>query len=174
MIKTALILLISFALYFTTWEEYINYEGRFRILTPGALTLKVDTVETAVGKIAYHTFYLQTMEKGADNLFYMVSYCDYPENTFPTDSTALIEAFFQNTVEAAGESVKGNVMYASDFQLQDFPGKIWRIDYLDGKAVIKTKALLVNDRFYSIQTISHRDKNINHDGEKFLESFRIL
>jgi hypothetical protein len=160
--------------YFSAPQEFTSLEGRFRIVVPGELTEKVDSVETKVGKIAYHTFFLQTQEKDADNLFYMVSYCDYPEGIVFADSLGLVAEFFQSTMETAAESVNGKILYCTDIQLGNYPGKYWRIDYLDGKVVIKTKAYLAGNRFYSVQTISYQEKNINATGDQFFDSFRIL
>ncbi len=172
--KTFVFLLLPSLLYFSQTKEFTSVEGRFRIIVPGDLTEKLDSVETKIGKMAYHTFFLQTQEKDADNLFYMVSYCDYPAGIIFTDSVGLVEEFFQSTMETATESVNGKILYSSDIQLGKYPGKYWRIDYLDGKAVIKTKAYLAGNRFYSVQTISYQEKNINAAGDQFFDSFRIF
>jgi hypothetical protein len=156
------------------WQEHINLEGRFHIMLPGSFTEKVDSVKTDIGTLAYHTFFLQTDEKTADNLFYMVSYCDYPASMVFADSVGLAEEFFQSTIESAAEAVKGTVAYSSDIQLDKYPGKQWRIDYLDGKAVIKNRAYLVGSRYYSLQTIAYKEKSLNNDGTKFFDSFRLL
>ena len=124
--------------------------------------------------MAYHTFFLQTNDTAADNLFYMVSYCDYPPNMVFADSVGLSEEFFQTTIEAAAESVKGAVAYSSDISLGKHPGKTWRIDYLEGKAVIKNRAYLVGNRYYQLQTISWKEKSLNSDGTRFFDSFRLL
>ena len=149
-------------------------EGRFKILLPGSFTEKIDSVKTDVGHLVYHTFFLQNEEESAENLFYMVSYCDYPPSVVFADSTGLVEDFFKNTIEAAAETVKGEVAYSADIQLDTHPGKQWRIDYLDGKAVIKTRAYLVGSRFYSMQTIAWKVKSLNADGTRFFDSFKLL
>jgi hypothetical protein len=104
----------------------------------------------------------------------MVSYCDYPEGTFPADSTALLEEFFATTIEAATTAVDGEMIYTTDIQLKDHPGKFWRINYLDDKAVIKTKAYMVGDRYYAVQVISYQEGNINNAANRFFDSFRLL
>lgn len=172
--KSLFLLFINTIFLWTGWQEYTSLEGRFRILTPGEITQKVDTVSTEVGTIAYHTFYYQSPAKDADNLFYMVSYCDYPEGTFPADSTALLEEFFATTIEAATTAVDGKMIYTTDIQLENHPGKFWRINYLDDKAVIKTKAFMVGDRYYAVQVISYQEGNINEAANRFFDSFHLL
>jgi hypothetical protein len=171
------IILISSLAFFwlAQWHEFSSLEGRFKVLAPGKMVEKVDTSETAIGKLAYHVFFYQPAEEDADNLFYAVHYCQYPEGMLSADTTGLIEDFFESTMESAAESVGGEVMYSNDIQLDNIhPGKLWRIDFNGGKAVVKSKAYVVNDRFYMVQTVSKQEKNINLDAEKFLDSFKVF
>ena len=156
------------------WETYLSYDGRFSVAVPGILQEKIDSVQTDLGKMAYHTFFLQQETETADNHVYMVNYCDYPEGIVFADSSGLVADFFRHTMEAAAESVNGEVLYSSDLELNGYPGKLWRIDYLDGNAVIKTKAYLIENRYYAIQTISGKDKNLNLSTERFFDSFKLL
>ncbi|GJM32482.1 MAG: hypothetical protein DHS20C18_14830 [Saprospiraceae bacterium] len=156
------------------WQELISYEGKFRLLVPGTVQLKTDSITTEIGNLAYHTFVYQPEEKTADNLLYLLSYCDYPINTVHSDSTELVSEFFDATVETAVTSVHGVLLYNDELFLKKYPGRIWRIDYLDGKAVIKNRAFLVNSRFYSLRTISLKEKNLNPSSDQFFESFHIL
>lgn len=156
------------------WKEFNHPEGNFKILAPQAFTEKTDSVETALGKLAYHTYFIQTDEKLDENLFYMVSYCDYPSGVVFADSSGLTGEFFDATMEEAADAVGGKVLYSADVQLDGNPGRHWRIDYLDGKAVIKTKAFLVKNRFYSLQIIAYKEKSLNNDAERFFNSFRLL
>jgi len=158
----------------SSWEEFKSYEGKFRILTPGPFRVKTDTIETQVGPVAHHTFFYQAPEKQAENLIYMVSYYDYPPAAVHSDSTELLKEFFSATISAAVNSVRGDLVYADDIRLDRYPGKLWRIHYLDGKAVIKTKAFVVGSRYYSVQTIMYRNMSLNSASEKFLDSFRLL
>lgn len=158
----------------TGWTEFKSYDGNFRVLCPGELTEKIDTIDTEVGEVAYHTFVYQPPERDAANLVYLVSYCDYPEGIVFADSTGLVDDFFQETMDAAAFSIDGELMYSTDIQLDTFPGKLWRIDYLNGQAVIKTKAYLVGNRYYSLQTVTSKSRNINPASETFFDSFRLL
>ncbi len=174
--KMKILLLLSFFNFFSQnqWEEFVDLNGRFKISSPGILEEKLDTVQTDLGPLVYHTFFYQAKEKGSDKQVYMVSYCDYPKGIIFADSLDLADEFFQNTMDAAAESVEGEIRYQSDIQLDGHPGKLWRIDYMDGNAVIKTKAFLVNNRYYAVQTISFYEKNINPSVDRFFDSFRLL
>lgn len=158
----------------TDWEETISYEGRFRILSPGELTNKADTVKTPLGNLVYHTFFFHTNDKKQENYVYMLSYCDYPELTVHSDSLDLLQDFFHTTIEAAVSSVRGELMYSTDTDLDDYPGKLWRIDYLNGRGIIKTKAVVVDNRYYAVQTVTQKGRAINQASDAFLDSFRLL
>lgn len=156
------------------WQAFSSPVGRFEIQVPGAFTEKSDTVATEVGKLVYKTYFIQLEEGADDNLFYMVSYCDYPESIVISDSTEMVQEFFESTIETAAASVKGEVSYSADVKLDKFPGKQWRIAYLGGKAVIKTKAYLVKNRYYALQTIAWKEKSLNASSNRFFDSFKLL
>lgn len=143
-------------------------------MAPGLLQEKVDTIATPVGRLPYHSFFYQPPEKNADNVLYLLSYCDYPPGTMHSDSTALLAEFFQTTLAAAAEAVDGEVRYSDDIRIKKYPGKLWRIDYLDGKAVIKTRAYMVERRFYTIQAIMFYEHSLNPLSDRFIGSFRLL
>lgn len=157
-----------------SWREFNSYDGHFSILSPGEMTQKIDSIQTPIGTLAYHVFFFQTNQQNADNVLYMLSYCDYPEGAIHSDSTELLKDFFDATVESAAKAVKGELMYERNAKYKDYPGKIWRIDYLDGKALIKTKAYVIGRRYYTIQTITRKDRSLNFSSDKFLDSFKLL
>jgi len=157
------------------WKDYYSYDGGFRVRTPGPMTERVDTITTPLGPMAYHTFmHLVNDEKYAENVFYMVSYCDYPPGALHQDSTDLLAEFFTATVSEAVRSVRGQLVYSDAIEYMDYPGHIWRIHFRGGDAVIKTKALIVDDRYYTIQTVMKREMVLNRASDTFLDSFRLL
>lgn len=156
------------------WLEIQSNEGRFRVTAPGNMQAKVDSIDTEIGKMAYHTLFYKSDEEAADNLVYMLSYCDYPEYTMHSDSTEMVNEFFDATMESAQSSVRGELIYSDAFYVDGFPGRFWRIDYLNGQAVIKTKALLVGRRYYALQTITRKTRSLNRSTDRYLDSFRLL
>ena len=156
------------------WQPFTSEKGKFTVQTPGDFVEKINKVETPIGETEYHTFLYQSEDEKADNLVYMVSYCDYPEGSIHSDSTELVKEFFEITVESALKSVKGELFYSSEINLGQYPGMLWRVNYQKGNATIKTKAYLVGRRYYSIQTITYREKGLNPFIDKFLDSFTLL
>ncbi len=156
------------------WEKASSYEGRYSIDTPGLLSEKVDTIDTAVGTLIYHTAFFQPTDAYAENVLYMVSYCDYPPGAMHSDSTELLPEFFDATQEEATASMGGELLYTSDISLSSYPGRIWRIDYRNGTATVRTRAYLAGPRYYAVQTISKGKLRLNSSSDRFLDSFRIF
>lgn len=104
----------------------------------------------------------------------MLSYCDYPEGSLHHDSSDLVRDFLQATVEESAFSVAGTVTWSNSISVGRYPGRFWRVDYKDGRAVIKTKAFVAGRRYYSIQTVMRKSRSLNIAADKFLDSFRLL
>ena len=156
------------------WKEFTDYEGRFKVKLPGKFSHKIDTVETPVGLLAYHIYFYNNPSDNPDNVFYMISYCDYPDETVHSDSTTLLEEFFDASMDQAATAVNGELTYHNEAWLEGYPGRLWRIDYLDRKALVKTKAFMVNQRYYAIQVVTIQQKSLNLSTNKFMDSFQLL
>lgn len=159
---------------FADWDRFISEKGGFSIMVPGEMTQKENVVETEIGELTYHVYFHKPEEKTADNFLYMVSYCDYPEGTVHSDSTELLAEFFEATVESSVFSIDGDLFYSADIDYRGYPGKMWRVNYGDNTAAIKTKAFVVRSRYYAIQAITLRDKSLNGSIDKFLDSFQLI
>lgn len=156
------------------WQKITNYDGRFQVEMPHQPTEKIDTIETGVGKTTHHTFYWQTEDAKEENQFFSLIYFDLPQEAITSDSTAFVEDFFNATIETATEAMRGKMMYKIYEELAGFPGYFWRIDYLEDKAVVKSKAWLVDNRFYELKVISWKSHSVNPDNERFFDSFKLL
>lgn len=157
-----------------SWQKITLEKAGCAVMAPGPMTEKVDTVETPIGKIAYHTYFYQSAEKGPENFFYMLSYCEYPEGAVHSDSMELLNEFFETTIESAAAAVNGDLIFANEITLQDYPGRFWRINYLDDQVIIRTKAYMVKNRYYAIQTIMHKDRSLNPASDRFLDSLQLF
>lgn len=155
------------------WMVFRNIDGRFTVLTRGNMIEKTANIETALGTIQTHTFVYQPEEK-EENLVYMIMYYDFPEGGMHSDSTELVKEFFDSTVEEAVASVQGILIYENNLEKQGYPVRQWRINYLENKAAIRTRAFMVKQRYYMLQTISLADADQNSTTEFFVNSFKLL
>lgn len=156
------------------WEEFRSFDGRFRVTAPGNFRLKTDSIATDIGTLAWHTYFFENAGSEAENVVYMVSYVDYPEGSVHHDSTELVQALFEAGVEESAFSVAGRVSWTTKVKLGQYPGIFWRVDYKDGRAVIKTKAFFVQNRYYAVQAVMRRERSLNTAADKFLDSFRLF
>lgn len=156
------------------WEEVRELDGRFSLSIPASWEEQIDTIETEVGLLAYHTFFLQSPSNQADNAIYMLSYVDYPEGALHHDSTELVSEFLDVSQEEAIAVVDGELLFTTEKEKGGFPGRFWRIDYLDGAASIRTQAYVVGRRFYQIQTIAQQGRGLNDSTERFFESLEFF
>lgn len=154
----------------TGWEVFESLEGKFAVLTPAPMRQRVDTAQTAIGRLAFHSFICR---EGAD-MIYLLSYCDYPEQTVHADSSALLSEFFVATMDQSVQNAGGELVYSEDFLWLGYPGKQWRINVPEQKRVIRTKVLVVDNRVYSLQTVMSKGQSLNPNSQRFLESFRLL
>ena len=157
------------------WTQVDDLEGRFRIETPGLLEHKIDTLETAVGEQAFHTYFFKVPEvERAENLIYVLSYVDYPNGALHQDSTELVAELLASTEASAAEALRGEVVYATEREVAGFPGRIWRIDYKDGEATARTLAFVVGARYYELKTFALAGRGLSEASDQFFRSFRLL
>lgn len=169
------VLILSFTLPLAKWKEFSSFEGKFKVMTPtGAMTEKVSKMKTEMGELDYHQFIYKPEEKDAENVFYLVNYCEYPKGTFPSDSTDLINEFLNTTIDASAASVKGKISYQSDINQSLFKGKVWRVQYNEDKVQVKNKCFIARDRFYLLQVMTLKQHSLNTSIDKFLDSFQMF
>lgn len=156
-----------------SWTTYRSDAGRFTIDTPAELKDGTKTILTAIGEMTVYTLMTEGAEED-NNYLYLINYSDYPKGTFDPDSTQIIMSFFESTINASIESLGGELIYDSDISIKNHPGRLYRIKYNDGSAVVKGKIYLVGDRFYSLQVFTLTEQSLNDEMNAFLDSFRIL
>jgi hypothetical protein len=159
------------------WQDLNDLDGRFHLLTPAELTHKIDTVETAVGKQAYHTFFLQAPDKdAAENIIYALSYVDYPAGSLHHDSLELVAEFLAGSEEEALGAVGGNVIYSAPKTISGYPARQWRIDYPSkgGTASARTLAGVAGNRYYEIKIFSLQAAGLSKSADRFFDSVRLF
>lgn len=142
----------------------------FSVDVPGEMEVSSKTIKTAVGELNTYTYAFQGNEDDP-NYLYLINMVQYPVETFPTDSIDLIEDYLENTIQTSAERVKGDIVYSSN--LENKSGKLFRIKYNDGNAIIKGKSYIVGDAFINLQVFTVQTKSLNNEMDVFLDSFKV-
>ena len=157
-----------------SWTETKSKQWGFKIEAPGQLLQRDTENNTVIGSIKSSLFYFQDESDMPDNYIYMVNCFVYPEGGMHSDSTDLLMEFFEASIDEAVNSIGGDLIYQSDYNYEEYPGRIWRIKYNQGTAMLRSVAYLVENHLYIIQTASLQEKAINSSANRFMDSFRLL
>ena len=153
-----------------SWVKFKADDGMsFSIDAPGEMEKSSKKIKTAVGELTTLTYAYQGTEEDP-NYLYLINFVTYPESTFPDDSISLISDYLDNSILSSVENVAGDLIYASD--LEKDHGKLFRIKYNDGNAIIKGKSYIINDVFVSLQVFTVQSKSLNDEMDYFLDSFK--
>lgn len=155
-------------------DDWIKFKGEgdltFSVNAPGILDKSSKQLTTAVGELEVLTYAYEGEDKDA-NYLYLINMVQYPEWTFPSDSIDLINDYLANAIESSVENVQGELIYSSPIE-RTF-GKLFRIKYNGGDAIIKGKVYIRKDVFVSIQVFTVKSKSLNDEMDIFLDSFRM-
>ncbi len=155
-------------------DDWIKFNSdavlAFSVDVPGEMEESNKSIKTAVGELTAYTYAYQG-EVEDPNYLYLINFVEYPEGTFPPDSTDLIDDYLQNAVLTSAENVNGELVYAAD--IDNGHGKLFRVKYNDDNAIIKGKSYIKNDVFISVQVFTVKSKSLNNEMDYFLDSFKI-
>lgn len=157
------------------WELFKDEAGAFQVYAPKIVKTLDQEMETDIGKIVSHSIYfMETDTEEEKGKLFLVNYYDFPEGSMHSDSVEILSEFFRSTLESASAAVQGELLYADDIRIKGYPGKLWKIAYNGGLAVLKSKAYIVGRRYYSITSVSDRRKSLDNKMNEFLDSFRLI
>jgi hypothetical protein len=168
------LLLLPIGLSAQNWEWFRDESAGFGVKTLQEFVEKEQKIATEIGEIKIHSFIYEPEEDQSLNFLFLINYCDYPKEDFSFESDNLISDFLNNSVQQSAEDLSGEVIYSSDITQNGLPGKLSRIEYSNHQAVVKSKMILANQRFYSIQVYSLIEQSLNDEIDTFLDSFQII
>ena len=142
----------------------------FSVEAPGEMEKSSKTLKTAVGELNVLTYSYEGKDEDP-NYLYLINMVQYPDDTFPSDSTELIVDYLDNAIESSAEKVNGELIYSAPID-NEF-GKLFRIKYNGGEAIIKGKVYIRRDVFISLQVFTVESKSLNDEMNIFLDSFRM-
>ena len=131
----------------------------FAIDTPYKLRKRLSGQITEIGLLEYHNFTAGYQAVISIQVDYRVSYVDYPIEYNLSDSAELVQSILETTVDESVRSVNGELLYSNDDYSYQLPGKVWRINYMEGNDAIRVKACIPGNRFYLLQALYPVDKS---------------
>ena len=152
------------------WKVFQSYEGDFSVMTPGMMEQKRATITTELGDFDVHTLFYNSQDT-VSNYLYLINFYDLPEEMLPPDSTTLAMEFLLNTMDQSVSDLGGDLQYSTEVEIGNHPGLMWRSR--SDEKVVKSRAYVINNRFYMLQVFSVPSKSLNADVDKFLESFTL-
>ncbi|NNF20597.1 MAG: hypothetical protein HKN67_01545 [Saprospiraceae bacterium] len=157
-----------------TWSNFSPEGSMCKVLFPKEPAHQSQTVDTEVGQLSYHSYVINDTTRNSSNVAYVLSYCDYPVGTIHSDSLLLIPDFFNATIDESILSLDGELVYSDEDYWVEYPGRIWKVAYQDGRMMVKNKSYLVKNRLYTIQVYTLKEKDRNRDINRYLDSFKLV
>ena len=156
----------------TEWKYFSPTDSSFTVLLPGQPMQKTKQLHTALGMLPF-TNYSYAIEKYEDNFLYSINVVTYPDLNFEEDSIQFNETVMKASVEALSVNLKCEVVYVQTKLLDDENGMVFRLmDNLSGQ-VVKGQIGIKNDKMYTLTVFTMKDKSLNDNMDKFLDSFHF-
>jgi len=158
------------------WELFRFERGLFQIEMPDLPAFSSQRLTTDLGDLKMSIFMHEGEAGIDDNIFYMISFTDYPAdkvNADVMDRTALDE-YYKGAVQGSVNNMNGKLLDEKTIDLFGHEGREIKIDYLEGQAIMRMQILLVKNRMYALQTVALADNDDNNDQKRFFNSFELL
>lgn len=146
-------------------------EVGFKVDVPAEMVAKEQVIETILGPIVTTT-YAHKGAEGDPNYLYLINVVSYPDETFPSDSTELVDEFLNDAVVQISDGVNGYVAYNSDAVFRGInSSKVFRVTFDEDYNIIKGRAFIHKNLFISLQVYTTRKNSLNDEMDSFLDSF---
>lgn len=157
------------------WFLYQSKDGNYTIKMPTEPQLQSQKVNTAIGEITMFMAMVEADESD-DNLLYMSAFSEYPADKISsTMGKEAQDRFFKGAADGAAKNMNGKVRSMKESSYKGFPARIIYTDVsLGGQDFLaQQKLILVNNKFYMMQTFTKPQKEDNGNSKKFFDSFEL-
>ncbi len=170
----ALLLTVGLCSLTQDWPTYTFIEGGFSIRSPGELAYTMTPIETDLGTLQYHSYYLNKELEDGGSYVFLVQYYKNEVLEELSGDTSLAE-FFDATIDQSAASLGGTVVIKDEIKHRNLiPGRFWRLHYNGGRSVMKTQSFVYNDTFYLVQVATESTHSLSSNMDRFFDGFRIL
>lgn len=149
-----------------SWHKVVSYRGAFAARMPDRPEEIMEQLPVEGGNV---TVRLYKFEDRALNIFYLVSFYDYPEWYTLEDQPGFFRQVISRSVSRSG----GILLLERDISNDQFKGKEIEIQ-VDEDYTIRVRFYMVGNRMYQVALGATGRKAYSKQNEAFLRSFRIL
>lgn len=155
------------------WEAYYPADSSYLISLPkGTLSEQIDTFYTEIGAIIYRKAMNFTRMK-RNEIYTVISDTEYPLGTVHSDSTELLNEFWQATIEESVDNLSGELLYKTEKRVGEWPAILWRVNYGDNMRM-DNLAILKRNHFYLLQFSSPDAIEFTKMKEQFFASLYLI
>lgn len=154
------------------WNTFIAKDSNFQISVPAPMEVKKKTMDTGIGEITTHSYFLDDKQAISKNFLYVVNHFEYPAALVHSDSMALVQDLLEESRLSLLEENEATLTYKDVRFYKNFPGQFFRAE--NSESIIKAKLYIIQNHFYSIQVYMSKEQSLNEEATKFLDSFEYL
>ena len=167
------IILFSFlSLFQSDWKKITIPELQFSVLSPGYMYRVIDEISTSSGPVTVYSYKYEP-EDHDDNLLYLIQAYRFVEVWDVEDGDDLQLDILNVGVEESIEKLKGSLDYQQMIPMDSGLCLLYRINYAKGSRIMKSKVMIVNDTFISMQVYCESSQSLNTSMDYFLNSFSL-
>jgi hypothetical protein len=144
------------------------------VLFPGKPTATTQMVSSAIGPLKLD-INLYEVPRGSqdDNFIYLLNETAYPDSLVSSDKKEILDNFFSRAIDGAVSRVHGKLLTEKAIALGKYPGREIRINFQQGRAVIKMRMYLVKSILFMLETITDPKFDGNKSIDRFMDSFQL-
>jgi hypothetical protein len=149
------------------WIDFTSKAGKFTVKVPSKPSEKKRDTDFQGETVTIHTFAVPVAKDGA----YLVSYADFPEDTFSEENT---KTFLENYEKGFVKGAKGKSLSSKAVKQQKkYAGRefTFAIPELEGKG--RGRVFVVGDRLYQVTALGTEDFMDSEDIDFFFNSFKV-
>lgn len=162
-------LLMSFA---PDWVTFTSADRTFSIQFPIKPTLHKQKIPSELGDVNMQLLSAKT----GDEKGYGVMVMDYPDSAnLNSDSKEATAKVFRSSIDGGVHNLEdGKLLSEEDITIDGFPGREFKVEFMEGKGLIIGRAYFVNKRVYMLQAGIPKEDEDSDELNHFLNSFRLL
>ena len=154
---------------------YLLKSDEYKIEFPVKPVPQTQMIKSEIGELKMDIFMHDASENEKDeNLVYGFMYTEYPDSLINSGKTELLTNFFRNAIDGSLGNVKGKLLSETIIEIDKFPGREIKIEFMEGLYIMKMRFYLVRNKMYIIQTITDIKKTDNKSAERFMGSFGLI